>query len=275
MTTDIPSLISVAREAASAAAAFLAKSHGEIAGGTRGLDVKQKSSAIDLVTDLDAKAQAIIIDCIRGHFPDHRFLAEEEGADALGDPKCPYRWIIDPLDGTTNFIHGSSVFGSIIAVQMNEKTVAGAMNLPLLGKQYWGGKGEGAWVNGSPVKLRSTRNMKDAILCCNIVHRAAKGNDGILTVTVPDCGSVENYGCAAEELGEILAGHVDGSFFDGIRLWDVAAGFLMIEEAGGKAFYRFKDESDHRSGLVCAASTEPIFEELRTWTEEKMVIRSS
>ncbi|MBM3231623.1 inositol monophosphatase [Candidatus Peregrinibacteria bacterium] len=268
--TDTQTLIAVAREAAAAAASFLAKSHGEIAGSSRELSVKQKSSAIDLVTDLDAKAQAIIIDCIRSHFPDHRFLAEEEGADALGDAKCPYRWIIDPLDGTTNFIHGSNVFGSIIAVQLHEKTVAGAMNLPLLRKEYWGGLGSGAWANGNRVRLRNTRNMNDAILCCNIVHRASKGDDGILRVTVPDCGSVENYGCAAEELGEILAGHVDGSFFDGIRLWDVAAGFMMIEEAGGRAFYTFKDERNHRSGLICAASTEPIFAELKTWTEERM-----
>jgi len=267
--TEIRTLIELARSAAAAGAQVLAKAFTDIRSGTEKLAVRQKSSPIDLVTDIDERAQETIVSVIQSRFPDHRFLAEEEGADQLGDPKCPYRWIIDPLDGTTNFIHGKEIFGSIVAVEKDGKLLAGAMHLPMLDHEYWGGKGEGAFFNGKPVKLRATRDLEDAVLSCNVRLRAKEQN-GTLIVTVPPCGSVENCGCAAEELGAVLRGGNDGVFFDGVRLWDIATGFLMIEEAGGKARYRFKDPKDHRSGLICAASTEPIFEELWEWVEKKM-----
>ena len=267
--TDTAALVGLAREAAASGADVLSRAFSAIRDGSEKLSVRQKTSPIDLVTDIDGRAQETIIAVIQSRFPDHRFLAEEEGADALGDPKCPYRWIIDPLDGTTNFIHGKEIFGSIVAVEKDGKLLAGAMNLPLLRHEYWGGKGTGAFFNGNPVKLRATRNLNDALLSCNLRHRA-KEQDGTLIVTVPPCGWIENCGCAAEELGAVLRGNNDGVFFDGVRIWDVATGFLMMEEAGGKVRYRFKDPDDHRSGLICAASTAPIFEELWEWVEEKM-----
>ena len=268
-TIGTEELIDVAREAAKAATDVLTKEYHAIQKGTASLKVTTKSSAIDLVTDLDARAQNIIIETIRKHFPDHRFLAEEEGADALGDAKSPYQWIIDPLDGTVNFIHGKAGFGSIVAVQKDGELLAGAMHLPLLNQWYWGGRGEGALAKGSPVKLRKTRDLKDAVLCCNVIHRAKETN-GTLRVTVPPCGSVENYGCAAEELGEILMGHTDGVFFEGIRLWDIAAGFLLMEEAGGKMRLEPLEPGNPRGGYRAAASTAPIFDELWDWVETKM-----
>ena len=262
-------LIDVAREATKAATDLLAKEYRAIRSGTKSLKVSTKSSAIDLVTDLDIKAQNVIIKTIQTHFPDHRFLAEEEGADALGDPDSPYQWIIDPLDRTLNFIHGKAGFGSIVAVQKDGELLAGAMHLPLLDQWYWGGRGEGAFANGSKVKLRNTRDLKDAILCCNVIHRAEELN-GALRVTVPPCGSVENYGCAAEELGEILMGHTDGVFFEGIRLWDIAAGFLLLEEAGGTMRLEPLEPGNPRGGYRAAASTAPIFDELWEWVATKM-----
>ncbi len=262
-------LIEVARQAAKAATDILTGEYHAIRSGKTSLKISTKSSAIDLVTDLDRRAQNIIIQEIQKHFPDHRFLAEEEGADALGDGESPYQWIIDPLDGTVNFIHGKAGFGSIVAVQKNGEILAGAMHLPLLNQWYWGGRGEGAFANGSPVKLRPTRDLKDAILCCNVIHRARESK-GVLRVTVPPCGSVENYGCAAEEIGEILMGHTDGIFFEGIRLWDIAAGFLLLHEAGGKMRYEPLEPGNPRGGYRAAASTAPIFDELWEWVETKM-----
>lgn len=264
-----PNLLTVAREAASTGAAFLADQYAAIHTGGQAIEVHEKTSAIDLVTDIDGKAQTIIIDIIRSHFPDHRFLAEEEGADSLGNPASPFRWIIDPLDGTTNYIHGRDSFGSIVAVEENGILTAGAMNLPLKRQEFYGARGQGAFVNGTPVILRNTRDMNDAVLSCNIRHRAKEMN-GTLMVSIPPCCSVENYGCAAEELGEVLLGHNDGVFFDGIRLWDVAVGFLLIEEAGGRVAYQFEDKNNHRSGLLCAGSTVPIFDELWEWIQNRM-----
>lgn len=264
-TVPTDQLIDVARKAAKRAADFLEAEYDAVHTHGKTLAVSTKASPIDLVTEIDTKTQQIIIAEIAGHFPDHRFLGEEGGTAHLGNPDCPYEWIIDPLDGTTNFIHGKQNFGTIIAVRDNEKLLAGAMDLPLLGQRLYGGRGAGAFCNDSPVRLRETKNMKDAVLCCNLIHRA-KDIDGTLHVTIPPCGSIENYGCAAEELGEILMGHTDGVFFNGIPLWDIAAGFLLVEEAGGKIGMK----NHPNGGYVCAASTAPIFEELWEWTQTKM-----
>lgn len=266
---DINQLIAVAREAAEAGTGVLTEEYQAIQSGSKSLDVEVKTSHLDLVTEIDTKAQKAIIAAIQEHFPEHRVLAEEDGAESIGDADSPYQWIIDPLDGTTNFIHGKHSFGSIVAVQKDGELLAGAMHLPLLNQWYWGGKGAGAFFNGDPVKLRETKDMKDAILNCNLIHRTKEIN-GVLHVTIPECGSIENTGCAAEELGEILMGHTDGAFFDGIRLWDIAVGMLLIEEAGGKVAFEPQEKDDPHGGYTCAAATAPIFDELWDWVKTKM-----
>ncbi|MDP7477303.1 MAG: inositol monophosphatase [Candidatus Peribacteraceae bacterium] len=266
---SIDQLIAVSREVAEIGSGILEYEYDAINRGNKKLDVSIKSSAIDLVTEIDGRTQEAIVAGIQKHFPDHRFIGEEEGAEDLGDPSSPYEWIIDPLDGTTNFIHGKHSFGSIIAVQKDGVLIAGAMHLPLLDQWYWGGKGAGAYYNGDTIKLRETESLQGAILNCNLIHRA-KEVDGVLTVTLPSCRSIENTGCAAEELGEILMGHTDGVFFDGIRLWDIAAGFLLVEEAGGKMAYEAQEPGNPKGGYTCAASTAQIFDDLWAWTTTKM-----
>ncbi len=263
-------LLRVAREAAAAAATMLAREYDAVLRGISPLSVTTKESATDFVTDLDHKAQEIMITVIQKHFPEHRFIAEEDGAESLGDAKSPYEWILDPLDGTLNFIHGRENFGTIVTVQKNGELLAGAMELPILGQRFYGAKGGGAFYNDKPVKLRRTKGMNDAILNCNTMRRAVQGNDGIFRATMPQCASIENSGCAAQELGEILRGKTDGAFFLGIRLWDIACGFLLIQEAGGSMRYDALEPENPRTGYRCAASTAPIFEELWEWVETKM-----
>ena len=265
----IDQLIAVAREATAAGTTVLTEEYEAVKSGKKSLDISVKTTHIDLVTEVDAKAQNAVIECIQKHFPDHRFIAEEEGADHLGDPESPYEWIIDPLDGTTSFIHGKRSFGTIIAVQKEDELLAGAMHLPLLDQWYWGGRGAGAFVNGDTVKLRETRDMKDAVICCDLIHRA-KEIDGVLHVSIPNCASIENTGCAADEIGEVLQGHTDGVFWHGIPLWDFAAGFLLIQEAGGEIAYEAKVPGNPRAGYRCAASTAPIFDDLWEWVTTKM-----
>jgi len=265
----IDQLISVAREAATVGTDILVREYEDIHIKGKTLDVTEKTSAIDLVTEVDLKTQKAVVEAIAKHFPDHRYIGEEDGAEDLGDPDSPYEWIIDPLDGTTNFIHGRQSFGTIIAVQKDGELLAGAMHIPLLNQWYWGGKGAGAFFNGDAIKLRQTGPLKNAILNSNLTHRA-KEIDGILHVTIPECRSVHNYGSALEELGEVLMGHTDGVFFDGIRLWDIAVGFLLIEEAGGRMAYEAKEPGNPKGGYICAASTADIFDELWDWTTTKM-----
>ena len=298
--TDPISLLKTATAAAKAAGDFLTQEHKKyFVQKSEELQTFTKSSSIDLVTEVDRKAQEIVISMIQDRFPDHRFIAEEEGADTLGSPDSPYEWIIDPLDGTTNFIHGKYNFGTIIAVQMAAEVIlstdegrlprrlqAGCMWMPLQDCLYQAARGNGATVNGETIKLRTTKNLSDAVLSCNVIHRAIpaseigtekaasrqsfpKDSNEDLYISVPRCGSLENYGCAADELGAIAQGWNDGVFWRGIRLWDIAAGCLIIEEAGGKYRYEFMTEGDVRSGLLCVVSTEPIFDELCEFVFER------
>lgn len=235
---------------------------------TEELDIKTKTAPNDLVTETDQLTQEAIIAEIQKKFPDHQFIAEEKGADKLGDPNSPYAWIIDPLDGTMNFTRGRKNFGTIIAVQKDDHLIAGSMRLPYMELEFHGARDIGAFYNDKPVRLRSTNGMLDAVLCTNTIRRAVKDDHGNLVVPTPPCGSLENTGCAAEEIGLVLMGHTDGAFFKDIRIWDIAAGFLMIEIAGGNMRYEFMEPGNARGGFLCAASTAPIFDDLWEFTQK-------
>lgn len=266
---SVDQLIEISKEAVQIGADILVQEYDLVHNGDKKLDITTKASAIDLVTEVDGKTQRAIVEAIQKHFPDHRFIAEETGAETLGDPQSPYEWIIDPLDGTVNFVHGRISFGPIVSVQKNGLLLAGAMHLPLMNQWFYGGRNAGAYFNDATVKLRDTKSLTDAVLNCNLIHRV-KDIDGVLHITVPPCGSIENYGCAAEELGEILMGHTDGVFFDGIRLWDISTGFLLLEEAGGKVRYEAQEPGNPKGGYTAVGCTAPIFDELWDWVETKM-----
>lgn len=261
--TDIPvtDLLTTAEEAADAAAAIARAGHEHLLAGKR-LEVRVKGSVMDPVSEVDIAAQKEVIRMISTRFPEHRFLAEEEGADGMGDKASPYVWVIDPIDGTRNFIRGKPNFGSIVAVEKNGELLAGCMVLPMLGQRFSAAKGKGAFANGEPVKLRKTLNMEDATVCSNVTRRAEKDANGVLRFAIPPSGSVENYSCAAQALGDILMGWNDAIVSRGIKRWDVAAGLLMISEAGGKYRCEWTDPKDPRSSIVCVASTAEIFDEL-------------
>lgn len=263
---DLSEALGVATGAAKAAGEVLASRF------RTPLRVRTKSSPRDLVTEVDLLAQEAIVKTIRTHYPEHRFITEEEGTENLGDPASPYAWIIDPLDGTTNFIHEKPEFATMIALAERSEDPAqplafllGVIHLPLLGRTFTGGKGLGALVKNEPIRLRQTRGMMDAILCTNIVARARHFPDGTLATPVLVCGSIHDYGCAAMEMGAILLGENDGVFYDGVGLWDIAAGCLLLGEAGSRYRYEFREAGNVRGGVRCVASTRPIFEELCTF----------
>ncbi|MDD5041174.1 MAG: hypothetical protein PHX87_02790 [Candidatus Peribacteraceae bacterium] len=223
----------------------------------------------DYVTDVDRAAQDAIIAIIRDRYPDHRVLAEEDGAEGLGDPSSPFRWMIDPLDGTKPYVHGKDEFACIIALEENGRTILGVMELPVKKESFWGTRGGGAFLNGNRItKLRSTRDLDDAILCTNMGGKS-RGTDKVMTITHPRCASLQNYGCAAVEMSEVLKGRNDGVFFEGVHLWDIAPAGLLIEEAGGKSRTELMDPENPRGGVRCVASTAPIFDELCRFVFDK------
>lgn len=138
----------------------------------------------------------------------------------------------------------------------------GIIHLPMKNALFSGRRGGGAFWNDEPVRLRKTKNMNDAILCTNLESRLRPCIGGALHVSLPFCGSVHNYGCAAQEMGEILRGGNDGVFYEGVGLWDIASGCLLTAEAGGKARWEFVDPKDPRKGVHCVATTKEIFPEV-------------
>jgi myo-inositol-1(or 4)-monophosphatase len=226
--------------------------------------IQTKRSPRDLVTEVDREAQEMIVKIINQKFPDHRFLTEEIGTEKMGDTKSPYVWVIDPLDGTTNFVHGKPLCGTNIALQENSHTIMGVMWNPFSKDLFTAKRGSGALWNTKPIILRKTRDILDALLSTNITERSVMCH-GVRHVAIPLSGGIHNYGCAMEEIAAILRGENDGVFFDGVGLWDIAAGCLMIEEVGGRSRIEFHDPSDPRKGVRCVASTTPIFEELCTF----------
>ncbi|MFH0851893.1 MAG: inositol monophosphatase [Candidatus Peregrinibacteria bacterium] len=224
--------------------------------------VVEAKEITDYVTDVDCTAQAAIIAIVRETFPDHRLLAEEDGAEGLGDPSSPFCWIIDPLDGTKPYVHGKDEFACIIALEEAGKTILGVMEVPTKKESFWGTRGGGAFLNSEAIaNLRATRNLDDAILCTNMGGKS-RGTDKVMTVRHPRCASLQNYGCAAVEMAEILKGRNDGVFFEGVHLWDVAPACLLIEEAGGRSRTELMDPKNPRCGVRCVASTTPIFDDL-------------
>lgn len=255
-------LLQTAHEAATAAAECLQGLW------QKELQVTMKESRFDPVTEADIQAQECIVSVIRKAFPDHTILAEED-IGSTDTKESPYRWIVDPLDGTRNFMLGREGFGTIVAVEHDNTLLAGCMVLPLLGYTFTAAKGEGAFVNNKPITLRKTSGMNDAVICSNITRRAVEGSDGILRTAMPYCASIENYGCTAEAIGNILLGWNDGIFVKGLRLWDVAAGFLMLEEAGGKFRYEWMDPENQRGGIIGVGATAPIFTEICSFAFDK------
>lgn len=263
---DVHEALSAAVEAAKAAGNLLEKKQSELLkNGYSSINVGTKSSPTDYATDADREAQRIIVECIQKEYPSHRFLGEEGDTDHLGDPDSPYRWIIDPLDGTTNFIHGKPNYGTIIALQENDATILGVMTRPRFNETYTAIRGEGTFMNGNRCQLRKTVGMSDAILCCNIMHRAEQFPGGRLMVEIPRCAMIENYSNAVEEFTTTLRGWNDGMFFDGPKLWDAAAGCLMIEEAGGRSRLALKDPKNDRGAIRCVATTKEIFPDVEAF----------
>ncbi|MDO8468517.1 MAG: inositol monophosphatase [Candidatus Peribacter sp.] len=255
--TDLAQALAIARRAAQAGAKIAMNKRESL-----GRLVVEAKEITDYVTDVDRTAQAAIIAMIRETYPDHRILAEEAGAEGLGDPSSPFLWIIDPLDGTKPYVHGKDEFACIIALQENGQNIIGVMEAPAKNDSFWGTRGGGAFWNGKAVNgLRQTRDLDDAILCTNMGGKS-RGTDKVMTITHPRCASLQNYGCAAVEMAEILKGRNDGVFFEGVHLWDVAPACLLIEEAGGRSRTELMDPKNPRGGVRCVASTQPIFEEL-------------
>jgi len=193
-----------------------------------------KKGPIDLVTAADLSAEREFRDLIAGRFPGHAVLGEE------GEPPAPgaaYRWIVDPLDGTTNFAHGIALFCVSIALEVNGRVEVAAVFDPMAEELFTAERGGGARLNGRRISVSSTDRLIDALLCTGFPYSVRDDLQAHVSVFGAFLGrarAVRRLGSAALDLCYVAAGRFDGFWEDRLHPWDIAAGALIVEEAGGR-----------------------------------------
>jgi myo-inositol-1(or 4)-monophosphatase len=194
----------------------------------------QKKGAIDLVTEWDFKSQETVISKLKSHFPEADFLVEESGIDRRQSPFC---WILDPLDGTTNFVHGFPFFCISLALTFQEVPFLGIVHNPELQETYWALKGKGAYFNGRQIQVSSIREVSQGLLATGFPYNIKKTHSPILNRlerVITRAQGVRRPGSAALDLCWTARGVLDGFWEQYLKPWDTAAGILIVEEAGGK-----------------------------------------
>lgn len=220
---DLALAISTAR----AAGALLRERQREI------LNVRHKG-VVDLVTDADLASEALIAGNLATERPDDGLLAEE-GSGAGREPVNDRRWIVDPLDGTTNYAHGYPLFAVSIALEIAGHVTVGVVYVPVLDEMFAAAAGGGAWLNGEPIAVSATDALIDAMLCTGFAYdpEVRDLNYPHWNAFVDRAQAVRRDGAAALDLAYVACGRYDGYWEQELSAWDVAAGMLLVTEAGG------------------------------------------
>ncbi|OGT63589.1 MAG: inositol monophosphatase [Gammaproteobacteria bacterium RIFCSPHIGHO2_12_FULL_45_9] len=204
---------------------------------TRSLDrpdtiVVQEKGNHDFVTDIDQAAEAEIIQVIRTAYPDHTIIAEETGITQEGHE---YVWIIDPLDGTTNFIHGFPQFAISIAMARQGKLEIGLVYDPLKDELFTATRGQGARLNNRRIRVSHCQQLKDALIGTGFPYKEDQFQTYLqqFGAVLPVAAGIRRAGSAALDLAYLAAGRLDGFWESNLQYWDIAAGVLLIQEAGG------------------------------------------
>ena len=195
------------------------------------LPVREKSRN-DFVSEVDNRAEAAIIETLKKYYPDHAILAEESGAQGEND----YLWIIDPLDGTTNFLHGFPQFAVSIALQHRGQLSQAVIYDPLRQELFTASRGQGAYLDDHRIRVSKQIHLKGSLLGTGFPFRDNAIIEQYLEtfrMLFPQTAGIRRAGAASLDLAYVACGRLDGFWEFGLKPWDVAAGVLLIEEAGG------------------------------------------
>lgn len=221
------------------------------------LNVVTKQNAYDVVTAADRASETIIIESIKNRFPSHSILTEESGNLSQGND---YRWVVDPLDGTTNFSQGLPVFCVSIALEFKERPLIGVVFAPYLRELFYAIKGEGAFFNGTPIHCSAKNKLEESVVSTGLPYDKQVNPDNNLPELVkvaPRVRGLRRMGSAAIDLCYVAAGFYDAYWELNLNRWDVAAGSLIAEEAGAK-LVSIRDNRNHS----ILASAPGIYEEM-------------
>ena len=214
----------------------------------------------DFVSEVDRAAEVEIIEILRRAYPDHAILAEESGAQADGD----FRWIIDPLDGTTNFLHGYPNYAVSIALQHKGRLEQAVVFDPQRNELFTASRGQGARLNDRRIRVSHTSEFRYALLGTGFPFKSAQYLDlwvNVFRSVAPETSGVRRAGSAALDLAHVSCGRFDGFWEFGLRPWDMAAGCLLIEEAGGFVGDPTGGQEHLNTGLLVAGNPK-IYAEL-------------
>ena len=243
-------LITVMERAARKAAPRLRRDFNEV----QQLQVSRKGPA-DFVSMADRRAEQTLFEELQKARPDWGFLMEE-GGEVEGNPEKP-RWIIDPLDGTSNFLHGIPHFAISIAVQdVQGEITHGLVYQPLTDESFWAEKGRGTWQQDRRLRVSARRDLADALVATGVPflgHGDSKEWTAIFSAIGPQVAGIRRFGAASLDLAWVAAGRFDAFWESGLQPWDVAAGLLLVREAGGFVTdYRGGDQPIQRAQVLAA-----------------------
>lgn len=232
--------------------------------GKENLYIETKSSEVDLVTEVDKMSEEYFLNVISKKYPDHGILSEESGESR--NREAAYRWIIDPLDGTTNYAQGLPIFSISVALQYESDTILGVVYVPMLDLLFEAVRGQKAYVNGKRIKVGVKTKMKECLLATGFPYDQSQhreNNTNYFSHFVPMARGIRRLGSAAYDLANVAAGIIDGYWELNLSLWDVAAGILLVEEAGGKVI-RLPDKRGISLIAGNEAITEMIYRDIRS-----------
>ncbi|CAM8634758.1 SuhB Archaeal fructose-1,6-bisphosphatase and related enzymes of inositol monophosphatase family [Paracoccaceae bacterium] len=215
----------------------------------------------DFVSKADREAERLIKEDLMGARPTYGWLGEETGGEDGADPTR--RWIVDPLDGTTNFLHGMPHWAISIALEHKGEIVSAVVYDPAKDEMFWAEKGAGAWLNDNRrLRVSGRRSMAEAVFATGVPFGAKKTLPAMLADLarlMPACAGVRRWGAASLDLAYVAAGRFDGYWERELQPWDIAAGLLLVKEAGGLVGpVREGDDILGRGAVLCA--NEPLFE---------------
>lgn len=249
--------------------------HAARAGGQILLDWQNRITARekgpkDLVTEADLASQNEIRQILLDAFPDHDFLGEEDAP--LSDAerrqrethRAEYRWIVDPLDGTANYVHGLQSFAVSIALERRGQVIAGVVYDPILDECYSAEKGAGAWLNGKRLQTSKCLELRKAMVAASFSPQVSRGSNEITRFieVLHTCQSVRRLGSCALNLSYVAAGRLDAYWTTCVKSWDAAAGILLVEEAGGHVSNLAGDSFDLENPEFIASATSELGREL-------------
>jgi len=217
----------------------------------------QKKGRIDLVTAADIEVERMCRTLIAARFPTHCVLGEEAATGEGASGEGPYRWIIDPLDGTTNFAHGLAIFSVSIALEVDGRLSLGVVYDPMAEELFTAEVGQGARLNGVPLRVSTRATLEDAMLCTGFpysVREARHRPVDLLGAFLRETQAVRRLGSAALDMCYVAAGRLDGYWEEVIQPWDIAAGAVILAEAGGKASGLGGEPFDAFAGHVLASN---------------------